>query len=153
MSCCNSKSNITENLACPVCNEEGVLLNVITLQSLLKAEFVKEIDDKKPYRYCRNKECLVCYFSGLQTFNTASLKIKVTQKDPGLDVPVCYCFNYTREMIFRELESTKKSNILDEIKLKMKNPGCFCERSNPQGSCCLGNVMAWILEAKNMIRN
>lgn len=30
--------------------------------------------------------------------------------------------------------------VLNEIKAKMKDPGCFCKTANPSGKCCLGDV-------------
>ncbi len=76
------------------------------------------------------------------------MKVKATVKDNGLDVHVCYCFDYTRQSILDEINKTGDTRALEDIKAKMKSPGCFCETSNPQGGCCLGNVTAWIKEAK-----
>jgi hypothetical protein len=37
---------------------------------------------------------------------------------------------------------------LENIRSKMKDPGCRCEMENPSGSCCLGNVTKGIAIAR-----
>lgn len=77
-------------------------------------------------------------------FKINDLKTKVTIKDTGLDVLTCYCFNHTRKSILDEIERTGKSTIIENIKKKMQDPGCFCEISNPQGICCLSNNISYV---------
>lgn len=145
MECC-SKDRLIDIKKCPFCGDEGTIVKNITPKSILKDNIVGLISDEKSYRYCKNKNCDISYFAEDQNFHVADMKVKATHKDNGLDVHVCYCFNYTRDMILKDIMNNGKSNALKEIKDKMKDPGCFCEISNPQGSCCLGNVSAWIRE-------
>jgi copper chaperone CopZ len=42
----------------------------------------------------------------------------------------------------------RRSEALEDIRAKMKNPGCRCETENPSGSCCLGNVTKGIAIAR-----
>lgn len=163
MSGCNSKKNNNTNnenekketmdFTCPQCEEKGSKVKMITLQSLLKECCKSKIENDIPYKFCKNSNCNVVYFSNQKEFffTKDDLSVKATQKDSGLDVNVCYCFGYTRQDILDELKSTGKTDALNDIKAKMKAPGCFCETSNPQGGCCLGNVTAWIKEAKEII--
>lgn len=156
MGCCNTpkvaeeKANNQTDFLCPNCGEKGTLVELITLQSLLLDDVKPRIQNELKYQYCKNPECLIAYFSRLadQTFGVHDLREKATAKDKGLDVKVCYCFNHTRQNILSELEKTGTSTVLADVKTKMKDPGCFCERSNPQGGCCLGNINAWVKEAK-----
>jgi hypothetical protein len=136
MKCCDIKNDSNTKVSCPVCHAEGSPVETITLRSLVKAEFQVLIHDD-PYRYCKTQTCSVVYFCDQKVFNVDQLAVKVMHKDLGLDVKLCYCFNITRTDI------KKDSDVLETIKRKMKDPGCFCERSNPQGSCCLGNVSAY----------
>jgi hypothetical protein len=101
------------------------------------------------YKFCKNEECEIVYFSEDENniFRINNLKTNVTLKDSGLDVNVCYCFGHTRKSVLGEIESTGKSTVLIDIKNKMKDPGCFCEKSNPQGGCCLSNVKDWVSKA------
>lgn len=149
MDCCKKKNGSEiDNRLCPSCNKEGSLVDFITVQSLLKSEIVEKLEDTPHYRYCKTYGCPVAYFAPQQIYRVNDLKVKATHKDHGLDVPVCYCFNYTRGFIKQGLADRLHMNVLSEIKAKMKDPGCFCETSNPQGACCLGNVSAWISECK-----
>jgi hypothetical protein len=150
MNCCD-KSIKNENLNCPICGEQATAVQVITPKALLQKEQSELISEEKTYRYCKNRSCQVSYFTEGQIFNTDDLKVKATHKDDGLDVPVCYCFKYSRGKILDDIKATGRTEALNDIKAKMKEPGCFCETSNPQGSCCLGNVSAWINEAKKLI--
>lgn len=150
MNCCNKNIN-KESLNCPLCGQEGTAVKALTLMSLLKTELLKLVSESKTYRYCKTRNCHIAYFSSEEVFKVDDLKVKATHKDDGLDVPVCYCFDYSRERILSDLKANGNTDALNEIKAKMKDPGCFCEKSNPQGSCCLGNVSSWIKEAENLI--
>lgn len=161
MSCCSLKAIDKGNekkeilvFTCPKCKDKGSMVKTITLQSLLKECCQSKVERDIPYKFCKNSECEVIYFSSKKEhfFTKDELTVKATLKDAGLDVNVCYCFGHTRQSVIDELKSTGKTNVLDEVKAKMKNPGCFCETSNPQGNCCLGNITAWIKEAKGLIK-
>lgn len=149
MSCCDShlqKKRI--EFVCPKCSQNGTQVDIITLCSLLQNKVQMNIIKNIHYKYCKTSDCDVSYFSPNNYFKIEDLKVKATHKDQGLDVSVCYCFGYTRESILNDIKINGQTNALEDIKNKMKNPGCFCERSNPQGNCCLGNVTAWIKQAK-----
>lgn len=149
MTCCNKNANVSLN--CPICGQRATVVQVITPKALLVKECSELITEDETYRYCKNRDCEVSYFAEGQVFRTDDLKVKATHKDDGLDVPVCYCFEYSRGKILDQLKTSGTTDALEDIKSKMKEPGCFCETSNPQGSCCLGNVSAWISEAKKRI--
>jgi hypothetical protein len=36
--------------------------------------------------------------------------------------------------------------IVDDIKAGIKAGQCACDLRNPQGTCCLGNVRAWLAQ-------
>lgn len=155
MGCCKIDSNNLEKLKkefkCPNCREDGTFVEIVTVKSLVKEEFQSKIRSDNNYKFCKSPSCKLVYFSEdpANYFLTEELKKKVTQKDGSLDVEVCYCFGHTRQTILTEIQKTGGSSALQDIKTKMKDPGCFCERINPQGACCLGNVSAWIKEASS----
>ena len=70
------------------------------------------------------------------------LKVPVFQKDSGMDVPICYCFDWTRERILQTVKHGGKP--LEEIKANVQAGHCGCEVNNPQGVCCIGNVAEFI---------
>ena len=47
-------------------------------------------------------------------------------------------------MIRVEIERTGKSTVPGQVKAQIKADNCYCEVTNPQGSCCLGNIAAVI---------
>ncbi len=161
MGCCTKETEIDKpsnergDILCPRCKFSGVKVKLITLQHLLKDSCQSKIDLESDYKFCKNSKCEVTYYSISNNFllTKDQLKVKATLKDKGLDVNVCYCFGHTRQSVLDEIKETGFSTVLDDIKEKMKDPGCFCEISNPQGGCCLANNIAWIKEAKNVVDN
>ncbi|MBK24546.1 MAG: hypothetical protein CME70_11180 [Halobacteriovorax sp.] len=158
MGCCDSKDkpkreeDQTVSFSCPSCQNKGVKVQTITLQALLKDCCKEKINVELQYKFCKNSDCETVYFSADTShyFLKDELTVKATLKDEGLEVNVCYCFGHTRASVLDEIKRTGKSTVLEDIKAKMKDPGCFCETSNPQGGCCLGNVISWIAEAKKL---
>ena len=66
----------------------------------------------------------------------------------NLDGLICYCFKKSKKELFDAVKNGEENLIVDDIKSKMKNPGCFCETANPLGKCCLSDVQAFINTAK-----
>jgi len=160
MGCCNStnidfKVEVSENrdFLCPKCSQKGSKVKLDTPRVILKETLQANIQEGIEYNWCKNPECEVSYFSSdtEHYFLTKDLKVRATVKDKSLDVHVCYCFNHTRQSVLDELRDTGESTVIEDIKAKMKDPGCFCETSNPQGACCLANNKAWLEEAKKLI--
>lgn len=151
MDCCKAKvSNIFN---CPRCNEKGRPVQFITINSLLLPKLINLISENKDYYFCNSTSCDVVYFNNeSEMFTKYDLKERATQKfnDPG--VKTCFCFNVTKGEIVDELKATGDCKVLNLIKAKMKDPGCFCETSNPQGSCCLANNIAYINEQKQKLK-
>lgn len=157
MGCCYKNdahlktSKESHKFVCPKCTNAGVIVELITPKSLLKDDYKKQVRTETVYKFCKNSNCDVAYFTEDSThfFLIDQLRDKATLKDKGLDVKVCYCFGHTRQSILSELQMTGETKVLEDVKSKMKDPGCFCERSNPQGGCCLGNITSWIKEAES----
>ncbi|WP_410513771.1 (2Fe-2S)-binding protein [Paenibacillus sp. BR2-3] len=145
MDCC-APSNNTEEVRtnCPSCNNKGKSVELITLKSLLKASALETIVPDTSYFFCPNPSCSTVYFSEthLQIFTEDNMKVPVYQKNPNMDVPVCYCFDWTRERLIQAAHD--KQQPADQIKAHIKAGRCGCEVNNPQGACCLGNVTTFI---------
>jgi len=122
----------------------------LTLGALLKPEARARIPLQEEFCCCRTATCEVVYFRGGEAlFRKDDLPVPVGFKDPGNPTaPVCYCFGWTPKQIQAELETTGKSTVIDQIKAQVKAGNCYCEVTNPQGSCCLGNVAKAVQEAK-----
>jgi hypothetical protein len=151
MDCC-APSNNTEAVKteCPSCGEKGKNVQHLTLKSLLKASALETIEPENSYVFCSNPACSFVYFSGnhSQTFVKNDLKVQVYQKNQSADVPVCYCFDWTRERLLQTIGTDQKP--ADQIKAHVQAGRCGCEVNNPQGACCLGNVNAFVRGLKEV---
>ncbi len=129
---------------CPGCGTLGKPVELITLKSLLRPPALERLDPGVAYFFCENSPCEVVYFASGLVFSVDDVKVPVFQKDPGLDVPVCYCFGWTRRLLADELAATGQSTAAAHISGHVRAGRCGCEVNNPQGSCCLGNVRATV---------
>ncbi|AFZ54637.1 putative iron-sulfur cluster-binding metallochaperone [Cyanobacterium aponinum] len=126
---------------CFVCQQKGKPVKIVTLQNLLKTEVLAKLNTTLNYFFCGEENCPIVYFNQQgQIFIIEELKVPVYQKDKSKNIPVCYCFNWTRESIYQKIKETQQNDVENSIKAKMKAQLCACEIKNPQGSCCLTNV-------------
>ncbi len=68
----------------------------------------------------------------------------------NLEGLICYCFKHSKKELYDAIQEGREQEILDDIKVKMKDPGCFCETANPSGKCCLSDNMAFIKHYKQV---
>lgn len=144
-SCCEfHPPTICGPAKCPACGALGKTVQRITLGALLKPEARPRIPSQEEFCFCRTPVCAVVYFRpGEILFRKEDLSVKIGLKEPtDPSAPVCYCFGWTPEKIRAEVQATGKSTVVDQIKAQVKAGNCTCEVTNPQGSCCLGNVSA-----------
>lgn len=145
--CCNSKEQVYESIGselCPACNEKGKTVKLITLKSLLKPKCLSTLNASSTHYFCSSKECNVVYFDiEKNTYQKKDIKVSVFQKDDSSDVPVCYCFGWTKEKIKQSVENGLVDPV-EHIRENIKENRCGCEVNNPQGSCCLGNVNGYM---------
>lgn len=134
---------------CPECRELGKTVQRITLGALIRPEKRPAIPAGKEFCFCRGERCDVVYFLRDKVlFRKADLSVRVGLKEPEDPmVPVCYCFGWTPQKIQAEIRNTGKSTVMDQIKAQVQAGNCYCEMTNPQGSCCLGNVSKAVKEA------
>lgn len=130
---------------CPVTGTKGKVVRAETLSALLQPEQQHRITEGR-YRFCSAQGCDVVYFAedGSHVFTLADLTVRVGIKESQGHRPICYCFNHSIEEIVTEILRTGQSTVADEIRTRLNADGCDCEHTNPQGSCCLGNVLALV---------
>lgn len=132
---------------CPHDRSQGKPIKVLTLKSLLAPQALERLNPQAVYQFCSSANCPVVYFSAAgDVFTTGDLKVPVFQKDPGQEVPICYCFGWTRQRIQAIDESF---SIVDSITKHIQAGRCGCEVNNPQGRCCLKNISNYIAEHGN----
>lgn len=132
---------------CPSCGQRGRRVKPVTLASL--------VSEGTPvgegiYRFCRTQGCDVVYFSegGAAPIPVSSMRVRVGQKETAADRPICYCFGHSAAEVVAEVEATGTSSIPDQITEHCRRGEDRCPETNPQGSCCLGNVRAVLKEAQ-----
>jgi hypothetical protein len=131
---------------CPHCDAKGKKVERITLMVLLTPAARGRLNHEG-YRFCSSPDCDVVYFGGHDPFTRADLNVRVGQKETDASRHVCYCFNHTVQSIIDEIESTGRSTAVESIMAEIKAKRCACEVTNPQGTCCLGNVGQAVKEA------
>ena len=136
---------------CPRCGTRGKIVEDVTLRSLIKPEHQPRLTEG-PYRFCAAQGCDVVYFAedGSHVFTRGDLAVRVGVKETEAPRPICYCFHHSVEEIFDEIRRTGTSTVPNDIRTRIDAEGCHCERTNPQGSCCLGVVLAFAEEGMRL---
>ena len=126
---------------CPHCGQKGKAVPGQTVRALL-AVSLKMVENRL-YFFCRTEHCPVVYFSanGKSSFTTDQLRERVYQKETGdSEIKVCYCFDHKVGEILSG-SPAERSLIIEDINAGIAAGQCACDLRNPQGSCCLGNVL------------
>ena len=154
-SCCliTEKTPAPAKAECPISKTLSRKIQRRTLEHLLKPEKIDSIQNVQ-YYYCREPTCNVVYFSNENApfFSIDEVAVKVFAKDRGDNVPVCYCFDWTRARIKQQIKETRKglppgrSTAALEIARAIKAGQCACDLKNPKGECCLGDVNSFVKE-------
>ncbi len=146
--CCHVS---TTSCPCPICGNAGRKVSALTLDHHLPQPLRAEFGDEGTF--CLNPECEIVYCNPAgMLVRRGQTVLPVTIKDAGDDVQVCYCFEFKRSDLRRELDQKGKTDIPDQIRKGVKDGRCDCERKNPQGACCLGNVAAAIKDIQKGVK-
>lgn len=131
---------------CPICKDKAKEVSPITIKSLVKNEYIKELLSIEDFFYCQTPNCEVIYFKPNEIIKQEHLIKEVGLKEWANPKTVCYCFNWTKEKISDEVNKLGKTNAIGDISEKMNSIGCDCEHQNPSGKCCLKDVKKVIKE-------
>ncbi len=134
---------------CPSCGATGKKVPIQTVRALA-AISLRRVTAQE-YRFCQTADCPVVYFStdDSQTLTVAQVRERVFQKEAHRpDVCVCYCFQYRVGDLNGASQADYKAIVAD-IKAGIAADQCACDLRNPQGACCLGNVMRIIRARQN----
>lgn len=136
-------------ILCPSCGMEGSPVSRRTVGSLVRPQLRPRIPSGDKFWFCKTPDCNTVYFAEEKClFNKSDISIRAGIKERDDTALLCYCFGYTKKMILDEITSTGKSTIPDKIKEQVKRGNCYCEITNPQGSCCLGNITEFMAAQK-----
>ncbi len=126
--------------SCPSCNQKSKV--VPTSAIILSLE---------GFSFCSTSSCELVYFKNTFVIHISDLKYSIGFKNNSHPSTVCYCFNWTKEKIQKQLEEKGTTTALEEIKEKIKNKKCLCEIKNPKGKCCMSDMKKTINEIKSKL--
>lgn len=133
---------------CPVCGRQGQSVPLTAVENLLKEEFRTQIKEGE-YRLCTNPECPAVYYNPEQgqVFDKNALKVRVWLKDPGDDVPLCYCRKITRGQVKAAWQNGART-YADVVKVAgAEQERSNCQYENPAGKCCSGTIKKYLDES------
>jgi Zn finger protein HypA/HybF involved in hydrogenase expression len=137
-------------LSCPECGGKGKKVKPITMESLLTDEAKVRMSRANGFRFCLTSTCEVAYFHPEtdERFRVEDVRVRIGRKEAEAPRPVCYCFDHTREEIEADVARSGASEIPETIRSACERGLSRCEETNPQGSCCLGDVRKALKEAQ-----
>lgn len=127
---------------CPSCGNRGKPVKPVTIESLVVEAARARVGAADGFHFCAEPSCDVSYFhpeSGAR-IGRFEVRVRIGQKVAEAPRPICYCFDHTLEEIEGEVAATGSSKVAHQITEKCRQGLDRCEVTNPQGSCCLGNV-------------
>ena len=136
---------------CPSNGKPGKAVPRQTLQSLALVDLYDLAASE--YWFCDAADCAIVYFDAQGgTITLDQVRVPVWQKQPDdLTVPVCYCRKLTTAMIQEEVNRTGQSSAPAHVIAIIQAERCACDLTNPQGTCCLGNVRYVAREARKQL--
>ncbi len=134
---------------CPACVAKGRAVATLTVKSLVRDH--ARVPADASFSFCRTPECDVVYFSDAALFYKQDVKVRVGLKETEEPVPLCYCFDYSRADIRRDVEETGNTEIPARIKAEVQGGFCACEVKNPAGVCCLGAITRAVQQATSSL--
>ena len=141
-----SKKLDQDKAICPRCRQPGRPVSPVTVEAMVTPATRERLTSLAGLCFCATPECDVAYFNTVSSELVIQREVRVPifQKSTDPHRLVCYCFGHTAEAAQSEVRATGPSNILKDIKAKCAQGLDACERNNPQGACCLGNVQRLI---------
>lgn len=145
-SCCTQTvAPVWATLPCPTCRQFGAGVDAITPRHTLRGPLRSQVAPGGEYFFCATPHCGVVYYSRQgQCFHTTDLINRVTVKDASPDTPLCYCFKVLKRHALEEIARNGHCDVEALIHHKRGQKRCFCEKSNPRGTCCSSDIARWL---------
>ena len=122
---------------CPICNNEGISISKVTVEHLIKEDYLKEVEVEQ-YKICMNEDCNVVYYSvdNEKKFLKDQVKVPIWFKKDANPNYACYCSKVTEEQVIEAVinHNAKTVKEVNAVTGAMKNPNC--KENNPLGVCC-----------------
>lgn len=135
---------------CPNCGESGRGVSAVTVQAHTLAERRASLEALVGWRGCRSPSCDVGYFRDHgEPILLAEMASVPFLKSHSPDRLVCFCFEHTVAAVAEDMRTHGESTIKAAITKACGGGLDDCERKNPEGRCCLGNVAAVVRAVNN----
>jgi hypothetical protein len=150
--CCKvSAPQVSSQPLCPRCGEVGRVVADETIQAILKRGAATPLLALER-RFCKTRSCKVLYYGADGRFvEKGAAVVRIGVKETEDPIPLCYCFNFSRADVQREVAEAGSSSIPARITAEVKAGRCACEVKNPSGACCLGEVNKAVKDARETI--
>ena len=125
---------------CPRCEAKGRAIDPVTLEAQVVPDRLALLADHDGWRLCTSEGCEVVYFRGDATVVLGETREVPFHKSEDPQRLVCFCFEHSVAELEADVAANGTSTIQALIKAACKAGQDDCERKNPQGRCCLGNV-------------
>lgn len=136
---------------CPVNGQTCKPVGRVTLESLLNDE-TKASLSSQPYYFCDAVDCDTVYVSATaeHLITKDQLTVRVGIKETEDPIPLCYCFDFDRKSVREDIRLKGSTDIPVIITRRVKSGECRCDKTNPSGTCCLGDIYRAVKQAQAM---
>lgn len=150
--CCCIEKDTKRVVECPTCKRMGQQVEKVTVMSLLKEDYAKDLEEGEKYFLCTNPICNTVYYTdGGKVFSKDQVKVRVGFKETEEPILVCYCSNVTKKNI-QEAVWIQGAKTLKEV---VKTTGAMikndCLHNNPKGACCSTDIKQVMQEALSQV--
>lgn len=137
-SCCESPAG---RAPCRGCGGPGRLVSRLTVEALVRPEVLARLGGRG-FSFCPTADCSTVYFADDEALHLDDVSVPVFQKEAAGNRVICYCLGIRENLIREEAERTGASSAAARIRELVQSGRCGCDVLNPQGTCCLGQVLA-----------
>jgi hypothetical protein len=142
--CCAvaEESGAATTAACPSCGTVGRTVGDVTVSAMLPRDTALRVLGLER-RFCKTPSCSVLYYGvDGRTVDKSEARIRIALKEAAPPTTICYCFDVSAEDLRREVVEHGRAPSAERIKAEVRAGACDCERKNPSGACCLGEINA-----------
>lgn len=134
---CNTQKIEQTKDICPVCNKEGISVSKVTVEHLIKEDYLKAVEGEQ-YKICMNEDCSVVYYNadnGIR-FLQDQVNVPIWFKKDANPKYACYCSKVTEEQVIEAVlkHGAKTVKEVNAVTGAMNNSNC--KENNPLGLCC-----------------
>lgn len=125
---------------CPRCEAKGRPIESVTLEAQVGPDRIAQLAEHKGWGLCTSDSCEVVCFRDNEVVVLGETRGVPFHKSEDPQRLVCFCFEHSVAELEADVAANGTSTIQASIKAECKAGRDDCQRKNPQGRCCLGNV-------------